>query len=181
MKHLPYLFFYCLVFFSMASFSQIPEESARQKNAQQSVLTPKRTGDLALAIVAADSPNYIKTLLKPSTNEAPELTKLKTVEAGQDIYISFLVTGVYLNLEKNYHYKVSFFVTNPEGETVFGQRNFASGKGIHPQKPSMYVADPMLVLTFKPEDKKGKYSITARVEDQTNGKTFKNSYELFVK
>lgn len=147
---------------------------------QKSLLTPKRTGDLSIAIVASDNSGYIKDLLASPSGQDVEITKLKVVSPNQSIYTSFLVTGIYLGLNEEYHYKVSFYVLGPDGKPVFGQRNFASGRGKHPKKPSMYLADPVLELVFKPEDPKGKYLIVARVEDQTNGQVAKNQYELFL-
>lgn len=148
-----------------------------QKSAVESELAPRNTGNLAVAIVVSDKPDYLKQLMAPPDPAHPfELVKLKKAKPGQKLYISFLVTGIYLGLREEFDYKVSFYVHGPDGKPVFGQRNFASGHGKHPKKPAIYLAEPILQLTFGPEHPPGTYRIVARVEDQTNGQRAKNSY-----
>lgn len=171
MKYLKYLLLLIAALSCAPGFSE---------DLTKSVLAPRRTGQLAIAIVASDKPDYIKDLLTGSAERQFEITKLKTAYPGQSIYTSFLVTGVYLNLNEEYDYKVSFYVKGPDGKAIFGQRNFASGHGKHPKKPAMYLADPPFELIFGPEHPKGKYRIVARVEDQTNGQTAKNHYDILL-
>ena len=180
----------CLLFISSQAICQIPGGGGlkqlnispfkRPDPSDKIKLNPLKAGNLGLAIMASTKPDFLKEWLTAPPEKVVEIENIKWIKHEETLYVGFFVTGLFYGINSSYDYKVSFYVIGPDGKAKFGQRNYAGGQGKHPEKPSIYLADPALELTFAKDDPDGMYVIVARVEDQTNGKTFKNTYPFYV-
>jgi hypothetical protein len=142
----------------------------------------KKTGDLGLVIVASETPDYIKEWLTTPSSHGVTIKRLKTAKPNQLIVTAFLVTGMTANEEGNYEYSVSFYILGPNKKPIFGQRNYAKGKGKLPSKPMLTMADPALDVVLEESDPEGVYTIVAQVQDLVTGKKADDSYKIkFVK
>ncbi len=188
MKHLKTLLLLPILLFSAHTFCLTPEKTADTNNMDKTSeiddtdndLGPMKAGELGIMIAASDTTDFIKEWLDSPPDQKVTIKKVRWIKPGEVLYTAFLVTGLYYGVNNSFNYQVSFYVIGPDGEVPFGQRNYAGGTGNHPNKPTIYMADPALELTFNPEDPQGIYVIVAKVEDQTNGKTAKNQYEIYV-
>lgn len=149
-------------------------------------LTPgpaaRKSGDLGLVIVASDSPEYIKEWLTTPSSHGVTIKRLRVAKPNQLIVAAFLVTGMSGNGEGNYEFSVSFYILDPNQNRIFGQRNFAKGKGKLPEKPMLTMADPALDIVLENSDPEGVYTIVAQVEDLVTGKKSDDAYKIkFIK
>ena len=144
--------------------------------------TAKMSGDLGLVIVASDSPDYIKKWLTTPSSHAVTIKRLKVAKPKQLIVAAFLVTGMSGNSEGNYDFSISFYVLDPNQKPIYGQRNYATGKGKLPVKPMLVMADPALDIVLENSDLEGVYTIVAQVHDLVTGKKADDAYKIkFIK
>ena len=139
---------------------------------------PNKAGDLALVVVASDSPEYIKELLSTPSNHGVTIKRIRVVKPEQLIVASFLVSGMSADEKGNYSFTVSMYVLGPDGKPIFGERNYAKSSGKLPEKPTFIMADPALDLILEDSDPEGDYSIVARVKDTVSGATADDAYVL---
>ena len=143
---------------------------------------PSKTGDISVYIVASGSPKYIEDWLTNSRSEGVTINRLKEAKPNQLIVISFLVSGMSANVQGNYSYTVSMYVESPDGELLFGKRDYAKGEDKHFPEPAYVMADPALDLYLEPSDPEGTYKVFAQVKDLVSNKVHENSYEIkFIK
>jgi len=70
----------------------------------------------------------------------------------------------------------------PDGKAVFGERDYARGKGKLHKNPAFIMADPALDLMLESSDPEGFYTIVAQVTDIMTGKKADSSYKMkFIK
>ena len=156
-----------LILFSSMAFAEITAGPAA-----------KPQGDLGLVIVASDTPDYIHEWLTTPSQHGVTIKRLKMAKPDQLIVSSFLVTGLSRNEEGRYDFSVSFYVLGPNNKPIFGQRDYAKGSGILPDKPILVMADPALDIVLENTDPEGKYSIVAKVTDLVNGRMADDSYNI---
>lgn len=156
-----------LILFSSVAFAEITAGPAA-----------KPQGDLGLVIVASDSPDYIHEWLTTPSQYGVTIKRLKMAKPDQLIVSSFLVTGLSRNEEGRYDFSVSFYVLGPNNKPIFGQRDYAKGSGILPDKPVLVIADPALDIVLENTDPEGKYSIVAKVTDLASGRVADDSYNI---
>ncbi len=143
---------------------------------------PNETGELGLIIVASETPEYINEWLSKPPQHGVKIKRLNVAKPDQLIVTAFIVTGMSPNSEGNYEFSVNFYFLDPDNKPIFGERNFAKGKGRHPKKPSFIMADPALDLVLEQSDSEGIYTIVAQVTDIVSGKKADNSYKIrFIK
>lgn len=140
--------------------------------------TPTKAGDLALVVVASDSPEYIKEWLSTPSSHGVTIKRIRVVKPEQLIVAAFLVSGMSADEEGNYSFSVSMSVLGPDGKPIFGERNYATSSGKLPEKATFIMADPALDLILEDSDPEGDYSIVARVKDSVSGATADDSYVL---
>jgi hypothetical protein len=155
-----------LILSSMAHSQLLPGPKA---NAQ---------GDLSLLIVASDSPAYIKEWLSTSPEHGVSIKRLKIAKPNQLIVTAFLVTGLTPDSSGSYKYSVNVYVINPSNKPMWGQKSYAGGQGVLPNKPMIMMADPALDLILEESDPSGEYSIVAEVTDLVSGKKADHSYQI---
>lgn len=142
----------------------------------------RKAGDLGLVIVASDTPEYIKEWLTTSSSHGVTIKRLRVAKPDQLIVAAFLVTGMSGDSEGNYEFSVSFYILAPNQKPIFGQRNYAKGKGALPEKPMLTMADPALDIVLENSDQEGVYTIVAQVKDLVTGKKADDSYKIkFIK
>ena len=143
---------------------------------------PNQQGELGLIIVASESPVYIQEWLTTPPNHGVIIKRLHTAKPEQLIVTSFLVHGLASNQSRQYSFRVSFYVLDPDGKPIFGVRDYAKGKGTIPKNPSFIMADPALDIVLEDSDPPGTYTIAAQVVDTNNGKKADASYKIdFIK
>ena len=163
-------FLICVIFWGAANAEITPGPAA------------KESGDLGLVIVASGTPKYIEEWLSTPSSHGVTINRLKLAKPEQLIVTSFLVTGMSANDDGNYEFSVSFYILDPNEKPIFGQRDYARGKGELPSKPMLIMADPALDLIFEDSDPEGIYTIVAQVVDLVNGKKASDSYSIkFIK
>ncbi len=145
------------------------------------VLSAKPEGDLGLVIVASDSPEFINEWLSTPFSHGVTIEILKTTKPDKLIITAFLVTGVSSDEEGNFSFNVSYYVLDPSGKTLFGERNYAKRSGAASKVPSIIMADPALDIILENSDPAGVYTIVAQVEDLVSGKKADNSYKIVFK
>lgn len=142
----------------------------------------KEAGDLGLVIVASGTPKYIEEWLSTPSSHGVTIKRLKVAKPDQLIVTAFLVTGMSANDDGNYEFSVSFYILDPNEKPIFGQRDYAKGRGELPSKPMLTMADPALDLILEDSDPEGVYTILAQVVDLVNGKKASDSYSIkFIK
>ena len=142
----------------------------------------KEAGDLGLVIVASGTPKYIEEWLSTPSSHGVTIKRLKVAKPDQLIVTAFLVTGMSANDDGNYEFSISFYILDPNEKPIFGQRDYAKGKGRLPSKPMLIMADPALDLILEESDPEGTYTIVAQVVDLVNGKKASDSYNIkFIK
>lgn len=142
----------------------------------------KKAGDLGLVIVASGTPKYIEEWLSTPSSHGVTIKRLKVAKPDQLIVTAFLVTGMSANDDGNYEFSVSFYILDPNEKPIFGQRDYAKGRGELPSKPMLTMADPALDLILEDSDPEGVYTIVAQVVDLVNGKKASDSYSIkFIK
>ena len=139
---------------------------------------PKETGNLGLVIVASETPEYIKEWVSTPSQHGVTIKRLRTVKPNQLIVTAFLVTGTSPNSEGNYEFSVNFYLLGPDGKPIFGQRDYARGKGKYQSKPTFIMADPALDIVLESSDLGGIYTIVAQVTDITTGEKADSSYKI---
>ncbi len=145
------------------------------------ILSAKPEGDLGLVIVASDSPEFINEWFSTPFSHGVTIKRLKITKPNQLIVTAFLVTGVSPDEVGNYFFSVSYYVLDPSGKTLFGERNYAKGSGVISKVPSIIMADPALDIILENSDPVGVYTIVAQVEDLVTGKKVDNSYRIRFK
>jgi len=144
--------------------------------------SPNPIGKLGVIIVASDSAKYIKEWLSTPSSHGVTIKRLKVAKPNQLIVSSFLVTGVSPNKLGNYSFSVSFYILGPNGKPIFGQRDYAKGKGKIPKTPTFIMADPAMDIVLEKSDPAGIYTIVAQVKDLVTGKQADNAYKIkFIK
>lgn len=144
--------------------------------------TARKPGDLGLIVVASDSPEYIKEWLTTPSSHGVTIKRLKIAKPNQLVVASFLVTGMSGNGEGSYEFSVSFYILDPNQKPIFGQRNYAKGKGKLPEKPMLTMADPALDIVLENSDPEGIYTIVGQVHDLVTGKKADDAYKIkFIK
>lgn len=143
---------------------------------------PNEIGDLGLVIVASDTPEYIEEWLSTPSKHGVKIKRLRTAIPDQLIVTAFLVTGTSPSTDGNYEFSVNFYLLGPDGKPVFGQRDYAKGKGKHQYKPTFIMADPALDIVLESSDPDGIYTIVAQVTDIVTGKKADTYYKIkFIK
>jgi len=130
---------------------------------------PNKAGELALVVVASESPDYIKEWLSTPSTHGVTIKRIRVVKPEQLIIASFLVSGMSADENGNYSFSVSMYILGPDGKPVFGERNYAKGSGKLPEKPTFVMADPALDIILEESDPEGDYSIVAQVKDSVSG------------
>jgi hypothetical protein len=72
-------------------------------------------------------------------------------------------------------------VLDPNGEPLFGERDYAVGTGRFAGNSAFIMADPALDLVLEESDPPGVYTIVGLVTDLINGETADNFYEIVFK
>ena len=137
---------------------------------------PNTTGDIGLEIVASGTPEYIKEWLSTPSSHGVKIKRLRVVKPDQLIVASFLVSGMSSDDNGDYSFSVSMYILGPNGEPIFGERNYAKGTGKVPDKPVFVMADPALDIVLEESDPAGDYKIVAQVEDLVSGAKADCSY-----
>ena len=140
------------------------------------VASPK--GNLSLEIVASDSPKYIKEWISTKPENAITIKRLKQAKPNQLIVIAFLTSGLSADSNGKYHYSVNVYILAPNNEPIWGQRNYAGGKGLLPKKPMIMMADPALDFVLESSDPAGEYTIVAQVTDHVSGVKTDGNYKI---
>ena len=166
-------FFIFLIF--TTSFANVnPSPSIKT----QPIISAKKKGDLGLIIVASDSPKFVEEWVKTPSKHAPKVKRLFDAEPDQLIVTAFIVTGLSANESGQFSFSVSFYVLDPNGKPLFGQRDYAKGAGKLPEDPTFIMADPALDLVLEESDPPGVYTIVGQVTDLINGKKADNFYKI---
>ncbi|MDH5354445.1 MAG: hypothetical protein OEY09_08395 [Gammaproteobacteria bacterium] len=139
---------------------------------------PNETGNLGLVIVASETPEYIEEWLSTPSQHGVKIKRLRVAKPNQLIVTAFLVTGTSPNTEGNYQFSVNFYLLGPDEKPIFGQRDYARGKGKHRSKPTFIMADPALDIILEPSDPDGIYTIVAQVTDIVTGKKADAYYKI---
>lgn len=143
---------------------------------------PKQPGDLAVVIVASDSPDYVKNWVATKPSAPITIKRLKVAKPDQLIVAAFLVTGFSANSEHQYSFRVSWYLLKPDGKPLGGERNYATGKGLAPPNATFVMANPALDIVLEASDPEGTYTLVAQAEDMVSGKKADSSYEIkFIK
>jgi hypothetical protein len=140
--------------------------------------SPNKEGELGLVIVASDGPEFIEEWLSTPSTHAVSIKRLTKVVPDQLIVTAFLVTGFTQDAEGNYSFRVSYSLIGPDKKVVFGDKNYANGKGKSPEKPTFVMADPALDIYLSDEDEVGVYTIVGIVEDVVSKKKSKSVYQI---
>jgi hypothetical protein len=144
--------------------------------------SPKPEGDINLIIVASGTPEYISEWLSTPSSHGVTIKRLKKAKPNQLIVSSFLISGVTPDKDGNYSFSVSFYILDPNNKPIFGQRDYAKGKGKVPDNPSFIMADPAMDIILEDTDPAGIYSIVAQVTDLVSGKKSDDTYNIeFIK
>ena len=157
-----------LLIFSVSVFSQERKPGF--------VATPE--GELSLVIVAAKNPEYLKRWFEASVKTGPTLPRERKLNTNETMTYAFIVSGLSADQDRNYSYSVSFYVVDPKNKPIGGIRDFAGGKGLLPNKPALFMADPAFDLTLEAHDPIGKYWLVAKVDDKISGKVAKSNYMI---
>ena len=139
---------------------------------------PNAEGDLGLLIVASHTPEYIDKWLNTPSSHGVTIKRLKTAHPNQLIVTSFLVSGCTPDAEGNISFNVSFSLIGPDKKVIFGQQNFATGKGKASIKPTYVMADPALDIVLETSDAPGVYTIKGIVEDMVSNKRVQSEYSI---
>lgn len=139
---------------------------------------PKAEGDLKLVIVTSDSPDHAREWLNAPPARRISLKRLKTAKTDQDIYTSFLVTGITPDIDGNFSYEISFTLLDASGKPVENRRHYAKAAGKAPTYPAFIMAEPELALVLDNSDPIGDYTIIGIVEDLTSNKVVRNSMRI---
>ena len=118
----------------------------------QPLLSAKKKGDLGLIIVASDSPKFVEEWVKTPSKHAPKIKRLFNSKPDQLIVSAFIVTGLSANESGQFSFSVSFYLLDPNGKPLFGQRDYATGAGELPRNPTFIMADPALDIVFEKSD-----------------------------
>ena len=140
--------------------------------------SPNAVGDIGLLIVASHTPKYIDEWLNTPSSHGVTIKRLKTSRPNQLIVTSFLVSGFTPDAEGNFLFNVSFSLIGPDNKVVFGQQNYATGKGKAPKKPTYVMADPALDIVLEASDAPGIYTIKGVVEDMVSNKKVQSEYSI---
>ncbi len=141
-------------------------------------LSAKPEGDLAIIIVASETPEYIKEWMSTPSSHGVTIKRLKTAKPNQLIVSAFLVTGLSADEDGEFSYSVSYYFLDPNNKALFGERDYAKGSGTIPKNPSFIMADPALDIILEDSDPEGTYSIVAQVKDLVTGKKADCSYNI---
>lgn len=139
---------------------------------------PNKAGELAMVVVASESPDYIKEWLSTPSSHGVTIKRIRIVKPEQLIVASFLVSGMSADENGNFSFSVSMYILGPDGKPIFGERNYAKSSGRLPEKPTFIMADPALDLILEDSDPEGDYRIVAQVKDSVSGATADGSYVL---
>jgi hypothetical protein len=156
-----------ILLFSAATSAEITSAPAAKEN-----------GDLAIVIVASDSPGYIEEWIRTPSEHGVTIKRLKSARPNQLIVTSFLVTGLSPDKDGNFRFNVSFKLIDPSNNIVIEDSAYARGSGKLPSKPTFIMADPALDLFLEPSDPAGKWSVVATAKDLVNGKSAVGSYTI---
>lgn len=140
--------------------------------------SPNQPGEIAVEIVASNSPEYIQKWISTPPSEAVTIKRIKETAPNKLVVISFLVSGMDKDKEGNFSFSVSMNILGPDGKLVFGQRNYARGQGKLPEKATFIMADPALDLILEPNDPPGLYKVVAQVVDLVTMRKSGDSYEI---
>ena len=141
-------------------------------------LSAKPEGDLALVIVASETPGYISEWINTPSSHGVTIKRLKTAKPNQLIVSAFLVTGLSPDKEGKFSYSISYYFLDPNDKALFGERNYAKGSGTIPKKTSFIMANPALDIILEDSDPEGIYTIVAQVKDLVTGKKADCSYDI---
>jgi hypothetical protein len=133
---------------------------------------------LGLIIVASDSPKFVEEWVRTPSKHAPKIKRLFDAKPDQLIVTAFIVTGLSANESGHFSFSISFYVLDPNGKQLFGQRNYAKGAGKLPDNPAFIMADPALDLVLEESDPPGVYTIVGQVTDLINGNKTDNYYKI---
>lgn len=137
---------------------------------------PNKAGELALVVVASESPDYIKEWLSTPSSHGVTIKRIRVVKPEQLIVVSFLVSGMSADENGNYSFSVSMYILGQDGKPIFGERNYAKSSGKLPEKPTFIMADPAFDLILEDSDSEGDYGIVAQVKDSVSGAKAEGSY-----
>jgi hypothetical protein len=138
----------------------------------------KPEGELALIIVASESDAYIREWLNTPPEHGITIKRAKVAKPDQLLVTAFLVTGLTPSDGGRYRYSINTYVLGPDGNPIWGQRNYAGGAGMLPAKPMLMMADPALDLILEQSDPEGTYTIVGQVTDLTSGNKADSSYKI---
>ena len=139
---------------------------------------PNAAGDLGLLIVASHTSEYIDEWLNTPSSHGVTIKRLKKAHSNQLIVTSFLVSGFTPDAEGNFSFSVSFSLIGPDKKVVFGQQNYATGKGKASNNPTYVMADPALDIILETSDAPGVYTIKGTVEDMVSNKKVQSEYNI---
>lgn len=88
--------------------------------AERQGFSATESGDLSLIIVASDSPGYIEEWLQTPPGHAVGVRRLKQTTPDQLIVAAFLVSGLVADARGEYAFSVSFYISDPTGEPIYG-------------------------------------------------------------
>jgi hypothetical protein len=139
---------------------------------------PSKEGELRLVILASHTPEYIKEWMQTPSNHDVTIKRLTDTKPNQPITAAFLVTGFTPDANGNFRFNVSFSFIGPDDKEVFGEKNYARGKGKAPGKPTFVMADPALDIVLEQSDLAGAYKIIGVVVDEVSKKSARSEYNI---
>ncbi|RUO36095.1 hypothetical protein CWE13_09475 [Aliidiomarina shirensis] len=163
----PILLLLSLIFFwGVANAEEIPGPQARPQ------------GDLDLIIVASESDAYIREWLNTPPEQGVTIKRTRVAKPDQLLVTAFLVTGLTAGDDGRYRYSIDTYILGPDGDPIWGQRNYAGGAGVLPARPMVLMADPALDLILEQSDPEGIYTVVGQVTDLASGSKADSSYEI---
>lgn len=121
-----------------------------------------------MAILTADTPEFLTRWTDEPTVELPTEDQAKRVVAGQTFHAAFIVTGLTANDQDRYDCAVSWRFLRPDGSILFQQDNFARATGVLPKQPLWSLLDPAVDLKLDATDPPGHYRFVAEVVDRVS-------------
>ena len=137
-------------------------------------------GDLAVHILASDSPAFIEEWMSTPFQHPVRVRKVDHVERGRVTYIAFLVTGHSLGEDGRALVDVSVRVLRPDRSVAFSDSSYAHVASKCP-RIGFVMADAGLDFGVDVRDPLGAWTIEAVAHDRVAGKHAPTSHTLHIR
>ncbi len=142
--------------------------SATQTNADAAELSGLTEANFKANILITESKAATEKWVLMPAADRPGAGRIRQVTQGKKYYLPFVVTDYPWPASEKMNLTTHVRFISPAGKTLFAAAKFSETVGPDPRSPSVIVLNPVMDVTFDPDDPPGTYTIRVTIKDNVH-------------